>query len=43
VKVSRKITPDARKKARYDQYYQLFMDLYTQSKEVIHRLADLQG
>ncbi|MDP2965092.1 MAG: FGGY-family carbohydrate kinase [Pelolinea sp.] len=43
VKISKEIIPDAGKKARYDQFYQLFRDLYTQSKEVIHRLADLQG
>jgi xylulokinase len=42
VKIAREITPDARKKAPYDQLYQLFRNLYKQSKEIIHRLADLQ-
>lgn len=43
VKISREIKPDTGKKALYDQFYQLFRDLYIQTKDVIHRLADLQG
>ena len=43
VRIAREITPDAGKKAHYDQFYQLFRDLYTRSKEVVHRLAELQG
>ena len=43
VKNNKEIKPDAMKKQFYDQYYQLFRDLFRQSKETIHRLADLQG
>jgi xylulokinase len=42
VKITREVLPDADKKPTYDRYYQLFRELYLQSKEVVHRLANLQ-
>ncbi len=42
VRISQEIKPDPDKKIIYDQYYQLFKDLYSQSKDVIHHLADNQ-
>ena len=42
VKNNKVIKPDPMKKQLYDQHYQLFRDLFSQSKETIHRLADLQ-
>jgi len=43
VKNNKVIKPDATKKQLYDQQYQLFKDLFRQSKATVHRLADLQG
>jgi len=43
VKNAKEIKPVTGRKPFYDQYYQLFGELYTLSREVIHRLADLQG
>jgi xylulokinase len=42
VKKDKEIKPDSGKKPLYDQYYQLFGELYAHSKEAIHQLADLQ-
>ena len=42
VKIKKEVKPDQKLKSVYDQHYQLFRELYNQSKEVVHRLADLQ-
>ena len=42
VKNNKVIKPDAAKKKLYDQHYQLFRDLFRQSIETVHKLADLQ-
>jgi len=40
VKISQEIKPDLDKKKIYDRYYQLFKNLYLQSKDIVHQLAD---
>jgi xylulokinase len=42
VKNRKVIQPEIAKNQLYDQHYQLFGDLFRQSKETMHRLADLQ-
>ena len=42
VKEGKEIKPDDSKKQEYNQYFQLFVDLYLNSKETLHKLADLQ-
>ena len=42
VKNKKVVKPDATNKQLYDQHYQLFGALYSQSKETVHKLADLQ-
>jgi len=42
VKKNKMIKPDTSKKQLYNHHYQLFQDFFIQSKETVHRLADLQ-
>lgn len=41
VKIKREIQPDPKLKRAYDRQYQLFRELYTTSKDTIHKLAQL--
>jgi xylulokinase len=38
VKVKANITSDPKVKGKYDSYYKDFLNLYTQTKDVVHRL-----
>ncbi|NMC13540.1 MAG: FGGY-family carbohydrate kinase [Chloroflexi bacterium] len=42
VKITRKIDPNPENKRFYDQLFPLFVDLYQNSKSVVHSLTDLQ-
>lgn len=42
VTIKREIKPDLAKKAIYDEYFPLFKELYSQTKSIIHQLADKQ-
>ena len=42
VKIVKKIQPDPEKKALYDRQYELFKELYQNSKSVVHALAETQ-